>query len=417
MARLRDYIGLLIFSILCVSALFMQSHSFTDSYIVQNWLITLFVFGGFVLYCTIAIWFTNSIKVNMFLVGIVLIAICFLQAVLGLLQYFTVCYSPSIYKITGSFDNQAGFSACLCIGLPFIAFLLLKDNKRYIHLIGWIMGIIIIVAIILSYSRAGIISLATISTIFLYQRLIHRRMLRFFLLAGLVTLILGCYWMKKDSADGRLLIWQSCINMVKDSPWMGHGLGSFEAHYMDYQAEYFRIYGQQNRYAMLADNVKHPFNEYMGILLNFGIIGLLILCAFIFLLIYCYKLNSTIEKKIALYTLISIGIFSLFSYPFTYPFTWIITFLSVLIIIREPIEVFFTVSWRKNIACAFAIVCSMIGIYKLVERTQAELEWGRISKLTFSDSYNEALPAYEELEKVLVDDPYFLYNYAAVLLE
>lgn len=375
------------------------------------------VFGGFVLYCTIAIWFTNSIKVNMFLVGIVLIAICFLQAVLGLLQYFTVCYSPSIYKITGSFDNPAGFSACLCIGLPFIAFLLLKDNKRYIHLIGWIMGIIIIVAIILSYSRAGIISLATISTIFLYQRLDHKRMLRFFLLAGLVALILGCYWMKKDSADGRLLIWQSCINMVKDSPWMGHGLGSFEAHYMDYQAEYFRIYGQQNRYAMLADNVKHPFNEYMGILLNFGIIGLLILCAFIFLLIYCYKLNSTIEKKIALYTLISIGIFSLFSYPFTYPFTWIITFLSVLIIIREPIEVFFTVSWRKNIACAFAIVCSMIGIYKLVERTQAELEWGRISKLTFSDSYNEALPVYEELEKVLVDDPYFLYNYAAVLLE
>ena len=56
-------------------------------------------------------------------------------------------------------------------------------------------------------------------------------------------------------------------------------------------------------------------------------------------------------------------------------------------------------------------------IYKLVERTQAELEWGRISKLTFSDSYNEALPVYEELEKVLVDDPYFLYNYAAVLLE
>ena len=125
MARLRDYIGLLIFSILCVSALFMQSHAFTDSYIVPKWLITLFVFGGFVLYCTIAIWFTNSIKVNMFLVGIVLIAICFLQAVLGLLQYFTVCYSPSIYKITGSFDNPAGFSACLCIGLPFIAFLLL----------------------------------------------------------------------------------------------------------------------------------------------------------------------------------------------------------------------------------------------------------------------------------------------------
>ncbi len=417
MARLRDYIGLLMFSVLCVSALFVQSHYFTDSSIVPKWLITLFVFGGFVLYYTIAIWYAHSVSINMFPVGIVLVVICFLQAVLGLLQYFNVYYSPSIYKITGSFDNPAGFSACLCVGLPFTAFLLSKDNKRYIHLIGWIMGIIIIVAIILSYSRAGIISLATISTIFLYQRLDHKRMLRFFLLAGLVALILGCYWIKKDSADGRLLIWQSCINMVKDSPWIGHGLGSFEARYMDYQAEYFRIHGQQNRYAMLADNVKHPFNEYMEILLNFGIIGLVILFAFIFLLIYCYKLNPDIEKKIAVYVLISIGTFSLFSYPFTYPFAWIITLLSVLIIIKEPIKVFFAASWKKNVVCALVIGCSMIGIYELVERIQAELEWGRISKLTLSDSYDTVLPAYEKLEKAFADNPYFLYNYAAVLLE
>ena len=53
MARLRDYIGLLMFSILCVSALFVQSHYFTDSSIVPKWLITLFVFGGLVLYYTI----------------------------------------------------------------------------------------------------------------------------------------------------------------------------------------------------------------------------------------------------------------------------------------------------------------------------------------------------------------------------
>ena len=417
MARLRNYIGLLMFSILCVSALFVQSHSFTDSSIVPKWLITLSVFGGFALYYTIAIWYTHSVKVNMFLVGIVLVAICFLQAVLGLLQYLNVYYSPSIYKITGSFDNPAGFSACLCAGLPFTAFLLSKDNKRYIRLMGWIMGIIIVVAIVLSYSRAGIISLAAVCTVFLYQKLLHKPILKFSLLAGLVALILGCYWMKKDSADGRLLIWQSCINMVKDSPWIGHGLGSFEAHYMDYQAEYFRIHGQQNRYAMLADNVKHPFNEYMEILLNFGIIGLVILFAFIFLLIYCYKLNPAIEKRIAVCVLISIGTFSLFSYPFTYPFTWIITFLSVLIMIKEPIKVFFAASWKKNVVCALVIGGSMIGIYKLVERIQAELEWGRISKLTLSDSYDATLPVYEKLEKVFVDNPYFLYNYAAVLLE
>ena len=83
MARLRDYIGLLMFSILCVSALFVQSHYFTDSSIVPKWLITLFVFGGLVLYYTIAIWYAHSVSINMFRVGIVLVAICFLQAVLG----------------------------------------------------------------------------------------------------------------------------------------------------------------------------------------------------------------------------------------------------------------------------------------------------------------------------------------------
>lgn len=69
---------------------------------------------------------------------------------------------------------------------------------------------------------------------------------------------------------------------------LGHGIGSFEARYMDYQADYFRQYGL-NRYSMLADNVKHPFNEYLGVLLNFGFVGLLMILALITLLIYCYK--------------------------------------------------------------------------------------------------------------------------------
>lgn len=73
---------------------------------------------------------------------------------------------------------------------------------------------------------------------------------------------------EENSADGRLLIWQCGINMVKDAPWIGHGLGSFEAHYMDYQANFFKQCGQ-SRFSMLADNVKQPFNEYLGLLFKF----------------------------------------------------------------------------------------------------------------------------------------------------
>ena len=73
----------------------------------------------------------------------------------------------------------------------------------------------------------------------------------------------------------------------------------------------------------LADNVSSPFNEYLNIMIKFGYLGMIILISGILLLIFCYCKDPKYEKRIALYSLLSIGIFSMFSYPFTYPFVWI----------------------------------------------------------------------------------------------
>ena len=403
--------------VLCLTAVFVYSLSFTDPYIVPKWLFVILITLGMGLYISIRILLRKPVVMDLPLVGISIVGICCLQALYGLLQYFNVFSSNSVYPITGSFDNPAGFAITLSAGFPFIGFLIQKSNHKYIQYLGWTIGIILLVAVFLSGSRAGIVSIVAICTIFFYSRFICKGIWNYLLSGGLILLLVCSYWMKKDSADGRMLIWQCGINMVKESPWIGHGIGSFEAHYMDYQAEYFKVHGQQSRFAMLADNVKQPFNEYLGVLLNFGIIGLLILAAIIFFLFYCYKQNVTNEKRIALYVLISIGIFSLFSYPFTYPYTWIIVFLSVFIITREYIKDFLAVEWRRNVIGVLVLGCSLIGAYKLVERIQAELEWGKISKLALCGSYNKALPSYEKLKTSFVDNPYFLYNYAAVLSE
>ena len=50
--------------------------------------------------------------------------------------------------------------------------------------------------------------------------------------------------------------------MIKDNPVTGYGSGGFLANYMNYQAEYFAR-DTDNKYAMLAGDVKHPFNEYI----------------------------------------------------------------------------------------------------------------------------------------------------------
>lgn len=405
------------FALLCIGSVFMYSTQITDPYIVSKWLYTILFVLIITIYCSIRMLLGKSVKFDIRLAGMSIVIVSSLQAIYGLSQCFNITTFNTFYKIMGSFENPTGFSACLCVSLPFfVVFQLLNENKQIRYLVCFL-GIIVVIAIVLSYSRAGIISVAIVIAIFLFQKLKQKRIWKYLLLcSSLILLLFGCYWMKKNSADGRLLIWQCGINMVKDAPWIGHGLGSFEAHYMDYQANFFKQCGQ-SRFSMLADNVKQPFNEYLGLLLNFGIIGLLVLLLLMVIIIYCYRKNPSVEKQIAFYSLSSIGIFSFFSYPFAYPFVWVVTFLSIFIITSEYIKPLFSNILIKKIACMFILTYSLFGSNKLFERIQAELDWGKASTLALCKSYNETLPTYERLEKMFVSNPYFLYNYAAVLQE
>jgi len=50
--------------------------------------------------------------------------------------------------------------------------------------------------------------------------------------------------------------------MINDNAALG--VRPFQARYMDYQADYFKKH-PTTQYAQLADNVKHPFNEFLNI--------------------------------------------------------------------------------------------------------------------------------------------------------
>ena len=73
--------------------------------------------------------------------------------------------------------------------------------------------------------------------------------------------------------------------MIKDKPIFGHGYGAFQAKYMDYQAEYFKN-NPNSKYAQLADNVKHPFNEFIKVAVEFGMVGLAIFISFILFVLW-----------------------------------------------------------------------------------------------------------------------------------
>jgi O-antigen ligase len=84
------------------------------------------------------------------------------------------------------------------------------------------------------------------------------------------------YFYKKDSANGRLLIWKVTTEIIKDYPWFGVGQDMFQAHYMEYQAEYFKAH-PGSKYEQVAGDNNYVFNEFLKVFVENGIIGFLIL--------------------------------------------------------------------------------------------------------------------------------------------
>lgn len=392
------------------------SERFTDCIIIPKWLFSIF---GTLL--TI-IWYTanrllgGNIQISVSFIKYNFIAVVCLQAIYGILQKTGVSiYTPTYYEV-GSFDNPAGFASCLCMGLPFTS-LLLFNRRRFIHITGCVLIGIIAIAVILSSSRAGIISIVAVALIMLCRKLTFaNNSYKYLLLIGFALFFAYCYWTKKDSADGRLLIWHCSMDLVEDSPFWGHGIGGFEAHYMDIQADYFRKAGVNNRFAMLAGNVKNPFNEYLHILLTCGFAGLLFLASFIVWMCHRYKKYPCREKRIAAYVLSSVGIFSLFSYPFNYPFTWVVTVFCIYLILKGK-NIKYSHSQTQYVLTVLAFVGALFCMAKLILYISSEIKWNKASELVLVGDVDNALPIYKDLRGTFNSNPYFLYNYAVVLKE
>ena len=258
-----------------------------------------------------------------------------LQSGYGLYQYFLPTVSSSflpVNSITGSFFNSGPFGGFMSLGLVLCVGLLVHVRSYQTKWFFVIIGSTVVAALILSESRAAWI--ATCSGI-LYQfwqvhkmnikNLIGQKSIRAGMALIMIVLIAGLcgiklYDYKKDSADGRILIWKNTVEMIQDHPWYGVGPGKFSAHYMHYQADNFQFF-EDSRNSVLAGETTHAFNEFLHITVESGVIGLLILLYLIFQLIF-YPLSSkfsvaTTEIWIIRAGILSILIFGLFSYPFS----------------------------------------------------------------------------------------------------
>ena len=378
-------------------------------------------------------------------IGVFFIITGFIEAAWGLGQLYGLLSSfHESFKITGSFYNPGPYSGYLAVVFPFALYYLLQDfsvvlrrrNRRFTFFyFRWFVSLLtlslIFVILPAGMSRASWLSVL-IGSLFVcvfylkssqkdlwksIKKTISKTNIRlsislfssFIILASLIASI---YFLKKDSADGRILIWKNTMEVIAANP-LGIGIGNFPGYYGDAQIDYFSSGQSSEREQLLADRSDYAFNEFFQISVEMGVIGILL-----FLLVIVLGLYSGIRgKKYAIVGgLISILVFASLSYPFS-----VLPFLIVFVFLLSQCNGYKVVrfSFEGNWSFVFILgTCLMFVIFALNNRYptyKAYKDWFIAGHLYNSKAYERSKGIYESIYPHLFDQPGFLFDYAGCL--
>jgi len=220
------------------------------------------------------------------------------------------------------------------------------------------------------------------------------------------------YRMKKDSADGRILIYKVSLALLDDDIIIGKGINGFKDNYMDAQAQYFET-RSDSPYIMLADENIYAFNEYLRIIIEQGIVGLILFVGLFLVVIYGrskFNIYSILKAS-----LISLLVISLFSYPFE---IFQLSFISILFIAllshaskkKFSIKNFSHVNSAKIALSIGVLLIVLIGSLHIQSYCKTVMEWDQAQTM-FRTNQMESLFLYEQLYFELNNTPEFLISY------
>ena len=347
--------------------------------------------------------------------------VCLMLSVYGLLQHFG--FVPSrhyAFPITGTYENPAGFAAMQAALFPFALTLCL--NKERNRLIYWFAGLTTIACAltsVLSASRAGVLAICAVAAVVftLKTKVLSifktHKWLWILLVTAVAIVTILLYRVKSASVNGRMFVWRVCWDMIKERPLLGYGIGGIEKHYMDAQAAYFSMH-PDSPYVMLADNVTHPFNEYIKLTVNYGFAGLVIALYVLILTVKRLFKSSENVKVIGLAVTASVFVMCQFSYPFHYAAVWFISAMAI-------VPAFFNNSkdnkeWvtPKYLRISLPILFSLL-LAIVLHMMYLDMKWAEMSKRSLAGQTERMLPYYEKMKPQMKHNPLFLYNYAAEL--
>ena len=353
----------------------------------------------------------------------------------------------SLFKLTGDFYNPGPYSGYLAIVLPVCLWMILEWGKEKrahsrasLRYLGWIGLLAIIVVLPAGMSRTAWIAAAvSCGWVYWVQQIGWEKTKRYMngnraltivssilILISIAGALAGIYLLKKDSANGRLLLWKVTGQAIREQPWTGTGTGSFPAAYAEAQAEYFTSGKASETEMMVAGCPEYGFNEFLQIGLEQGLVGLMV---FVLLLSYSLFRGMKNRQAGAAGGILALMVFSLASYPLQLPEFWVV--LVVLMGVANsntPVDADISVAadtpptpsreGRKILSVAMigvlAICCGWIfrqqkGYYEGYKK------WNTLKMLHHSKAYEAAGEGYEELVPLMGHKPELLFEAAQCL--
>lgn len=300
------------------------------------------------------------------------------EGLLGLLQAVGIKVSyNSYFFVTGTFNNPGPYGGLIAILLAFLGSYMIKNRSaakwsiKALVILSSISCALCIIVLPATMSRTAWLALGVAALVFGFKELsladwIRKQKKVTAIISVIVILAMtGVFFLKKDSAIGRLHIWHMELRAIAENPLTGHGKGTVLGVYGDTQAEYFAEKERPKIITKVAGCPEYAFNEYFKIGIEYGIPAMLGVIAILILVIaLLLKFRSPFA-----YGLIAFCVFAFFSYPL------------------EAVHV----------------------------KSETEKEWESIRYLTsmelYEDAVGELAPLYDELK----DNYRFIYDYGYAL--
>lgn len=246
--------------------------------------------------------------------------------------------SNPYFRLTGADENPNITAIALTASIPFVCHRIAGGRQRgvYIALLA-----AILLSVISLKCRTAYLGIICMSILAVTKSDTARKCVKWkcagIMAVTVMIVILGIYgytW-KKDSADGRLFIWQRSAEMVVSSP-LGVGYGMFERSYNLYQADYFAENDNERTNSTLATACGSAYNDILEHAVQGGIAGGLLFI--VFLLIVLWRAYAMQEYYI-LYAMTAITVMATVN-SICYSVTpWIITVAITALIAGSSVSV------------------------------------------------------------------------------